>query len=91
VKGLLLKIPGLMLAVLVSVPMDAAACAVCFGNAEDPITKSIAWGILFLLAVIVSVLGGIAGFFIYLARRAAAVNAAGNLPAAELAATAGKV
>jgi hypothetical protein len=47
------------------------------------------WGIFSLLATIVSVLGGVASFFIYLARKSAKAAAAssepsatGNLPAA---------
>jgi hypothetical protein len=34
------------------------------------------WGILSLLGVIVLVLGGVAGFFVYLARRTSALSAA---------------
>ncbi|HXC98867.1 MAG TPA: hypothetical protein VN048_05965 [Verrucomicrobiae bacterium] len=55
---------------------DAAhACAACFGRSDSPLAAAMNWGIFSLMAVVVSVLGGIAGFFIYLARRAAAQNA----------------
>lgn len=56
-------------------PTPAAACAVCFGAPDSAMTKGMAWGILSLLVVIVCVLGGFAAFFVYLARRASAVEA----------------
>jgi len=47
----------------------AAACAACFGQSDSPLASGMNWGIFSLLAVIVPVLGGVAGFFIYLARK----------------------
>ena len=49
----------------------AAACAACFGKSDGKQAESMNWGIFSLLAVVVFVLGGIAAFFIFLARRAA--------------------
>lgn len=45
------------------------ACAACFGKSDSPLAQGMNWGIFSLLAVIVSVLGGIATCFIYLARK----------------------
>jgi hypothetical protein len=43
------------------------------------------WGIFSLLGVVVCVLGGVAGFFIYLARKSAALSAANMAVAASAA------
>ncbi len=54
------------------------ACAACFGQSDSALAQGMNWGILSLLGMIVLVLGGVAGFFIYLARKTAALA-----PAAE--------
>lgn len=60
----------------------ALACAACFGGKSDsPLAEGMNWGIFSLMGVVVCVLGSIAGFFICLARRAAARNAAATAPA----------
>jgi hypothetical protein len=51
------------------VPGSAWACAACFGQDSGPMAQGMNWGILSLLAVIVSVLVSVAGFFVFLARR----------------------
>ena len=56
------------------------ACAACYGQSDAPMAQGMNWGILSLLGIIGLVLGGVAGFFIYLARRAAE-NAVANAPA----------
>lgn len=48
----------------------ATACAACFGKSDSPLAEGMNWGIFALLCVIVPVLGGVAAFFIYLARKA---------------------
>jgi hypothetical protein len=48
------------------------ACAACYGQSDSPMAHGLNGGILSLLIVVVGVLGAIAAFFIYLARRAAA-------------------
>jgi len=60
------------------------ACAACFGQSDSGLARGMNWGIFSLLAVVVSVLGSIAGFSFYLARRSAAFAAAtaGNAMAA---------
>jgi hypothetical protein len=56
---------------------SAWACATCFGRSDSALAQGMNMGILFLLGVILTVLATLAGFFVYLARRAAAVRAAG--------------
>ncbi len=52
-------------------PRELWACAACYGQDSGPMAQGMNWGILSLLAIIVSVLVGVAGFFIYLANRSA--------------------
>ena len=56
------------------------ACAACYGQSDAPMAHGMNWGIMSLLAVIGTVLMGVASFFVYLARRAAAMPA-DDLPA----------
>ena len=57
-------------------PMPSWACAACYGQSSDPLAYGMNWGIFTLMGVIVTVLGSIAGFFVYLIRREAAQNKA---------------
>jgi hypothetical protein len=58
---------------LFSAARPAAACPICFGDPNSPITKSAELGVWFLLAVIVIVEVAFAVFFfVYLRRRARA-------------------
>jgi heme/copper-type cytochrome/quinol oxidase subunit 2 len=81
-----LKHLGLLPVAALALHADAAhACAACFGKSDSPLASAMNWGIFSLMAVVVSVLGGIAGFFVYLARRSAAQNApAPAVPQGEL-------
>lgn len=47
------------------------ACATCFGASDSKLAVAMNWGIMFLLLVITSVLGAIAFFFFFLAKRGA--------------------
>ncbi len=49
----------------------AHACATCFGKTDSKLAEGMNWGILTLLVIIMSVLGAISAFFIFIARRAA--------------------
>jgi heme/copper-type cytochrome/quinol oxidase subunit 2 len=62
-------------AVLVLQPGLLRACAACYGQSDSPMAQGMNWGIMSLLAVIMVVLGCVAAFFVYLAKRAAAVAA----------------
>ncbi len=48
----------------------ASACPACFGKTDSPLADGMNAGIFSLLFVVVLVLGGVAAFFIHLARRA---------------------
>lgn len=50
-------------------PGAAPACSVCFGAKGDPVTEAAGAAILFLLAVVACVLGGIVAFAVRLAAR----------------------
>jgi hypothetical protein len=54
-------------------PNPLWACAACYGQSDSPMAAGMNWGILSLLGMIVVVLGGVAAFFIFLARRSAAL------------------
>ena len=56
-------------------PASLLACAACYGQSDSPMAAGMNWGILSLLAVVAVVLGGVAAFFVYLARRSAALAA----------------
>jgi hypothetical protein len=56
-------------------PGSLWACAACYGQSDSPMAKGMNWGILSLLAMVAMVLGGVAAFFVYLARRSATVAA----------------
>jgi hypothetical protein len=51
------------------VPFNALGCAACFGKSDSAMAQGMNMGIFTLLGVIVTVLLGVAGFFIFLARR----------------------
>lgn len=61
----------LALAVLLAGATDASACAACFGKSDSKLAEGMNAGILTLLAIIGSVLVAIAGFFVFIIRRAA--------------------
>jgi heme/copper-type cytochrome/quinol oxidase subunit 2 len=67
------------------------ACAACYGQSDSAMAAGMNWGIFSLLGMVVVVLGGVAGFFIYLARRSSAlapepaVTSSPNLEATKLA------
>jgi hypothetical protein len=68
-KSILVFILSAALLELSSAP--AWACAACFGQSDSGMARGMNMGIFALLLVITSVLCGIAGFFVYVARRTA--------------------
>ena len=50
-------------------PSPLFACAACYGRSDSPLASGMNWGIFTLMAVIVTVLGAFASFFIYIVRR----------------------
>ena len=57
------------------------ACATCFGRSDSPLAEGMNMGILVLLGVIGVVLVTFASFFVYLARRSAALATTAVAPA----------
>jgi len=55
-------------------PASLWACAACYGQSDSPMAQGMNWGIFSLLAVVILVLGAFAAFFVYLAKRAAAIS-----------------
>lgn len=47
------------------------ACPVCLGNPDDPMTKGVSVGILFMLGLLVMVFASFAGFVFFIAKRKA--------------------
>ena len=70
---------SIVMVALLAQPCSLWACAACYGQSDAPMARAFNWGILSLLGVVVCVLGGFTAFFVYLARRAASMNAAGSL------------
>jgi hypothetical protein len=52
----------------------ASACTACFGKSDSNMAKGMNMGIFALLLVITSVLCGVAGFFVFLAKRNSHLN-----------------
>ena len=75
-RWVLVVLAGLMAAP----PRPALACATCFGKTDSKLAEGMNMGIFSLLVVVVCVLGGIASFFVYLAKRSA-LAAQADLPA----------
>jgi hypothetical protein len=66
---------GALALLLAAHPKTVWACAACYGQSDSPMAQGMNWGILSLLGVVALVLGGLAAFFVYLARKSAAVSA----------------
>ncbi|MFL3666530.1 MAG: hypothetical protein ACJ06V_08105 [Verrucomicrobiota bacterium] len=65
------QIIGLLLFALAMLawPSTLEACAVCFGAPDSPMTKGMRWGIASLIFILIPVLGGVGGFFVFLSKR----------------------
>ena len=68
------KFASIIFIVILWLPNNAQACAVCYGAADDPMVKGMNSAILFLLGAIGSILLGVISLTIYFARRAKRVN-----------------
>jgi heme/copper-type cytochrome/quinol oxidase subunit 2 len=54
---------------------SAFACATCYGASDSPLAQGMNWGIMVLLGFIGAVLVGVSSFFVYIVRRASAMEA----------------
>jgi len=64
------KILALVAVILCSQTVQALACAVCYGAPQSKTTQSMAIAIWFLMAAVMSVLGGVGAFSFHLWRQA---------------------
>ena len=55
---------------LVLAPRAVLACPVCFGQSDSPMASAINLGVILMLGIVVTVLGGFASFIVHLSRRA---------------------
>lgn len=79
-----------VLLLIAEMPKSLFACATCFGASDSKLAEGMNWGIMTLLVIVGAVLASIASFFVFLARRAAAVNAS-HLASETIASTTSKV
>ena len=68
------KFSSIIFMVILWLPTNVQACAVCYGAADDPMVKGMNSAIFFLLGAIGSILLGVIALTIYFARRAKRVN-----------------
>lgn len=54
---------------------SAFACATCYGASDSPLAQGMNWGIMVLLGFIGTVLVAVTGFFVFIVRRASAMEA----------------
>jgi heme/copper-type cytochrome/quinol oxidase subunit 2 len=74
-SGLIRTFFAALIAAAAMQPNLLSACAACFGQSNDKMADGMNWGIFTLLVVVVGVLGGVATFFVCLARKAGTVTA----------------
>ncbi len=74
------RVVALLIVVSLASAPSAMACATCFGESDSPMAQGMNWGIFTLLVVVASVLAAIAGFFAFIARRAAQGNSSLSSP-----------
>jgi hypothetical protein len=58
-----------VLTVMALHPAVLRACSVCYGDPDSSMSKGLGWGIAVLLGFVVTVLGGITTFFVYISKK----------------------
>jgi len=61
--------------IALSAAPSAVACATCYGASDSPLAQGMNWGIMVLLGFIGAVLVAVTSFFVYIVRRASAMEA----------------
>lgn len=77
-------LPLVAAALFIGQAPSVLACTACFGQSNDRLAQGMNMGIFALLLVIGCVLGGVASFFVFVARRSAAETPAEPAPAEPL-------
>jgi hypothetical protein len=67
------RLAAIAFGLLLAAPLPTMACAACFGRSDSRLAVGMNWGILSLLVVIATMLGLIASFFVFIARRASSL------------------
>lgn len=67
------RLAAIAFGLLLAAPLPTMACAACFGRSDSRMAVGMNWGILSLLVVIATMLGLVASFFVFIARRAASM------------------
>jgi hypothetical protein len=65
------RLTAIAFGLLLASPLPTMACAACFGRSDSRLAVGMNWGIFSLLVVIATMMGLIASFFVFIARRAA--------------------
>ena len=65
------RLAAIAIGLLAAAPLRPLACAACFGRSDSAMAVGMNWGIFSLLVVIATMLGLIASFFVFIARRGA--------------------
>jgi hypothetical protein len=63
---------GALATIVAMLPNSLHACATCYGQSDSPLASGVTWGILSLLVVVMTVVGSIVSFFVYINKKAAA-------------------
>jgi heme/copper-type cytochrome/quinol oxidase subunit 2 len=61
--------------IAMTIAPSAFACATCYGASDSPLAQGMNWGIMVLLGFIGVVLVAVSSFFVYIVRRASAMEA----------------
>ena len=69
------RLAAIVFGLLLAAPLPTMACAACFGRSDSRLAVGMNWGIVSLLVVIATMLGLIASFFVFIARRASSLPA----------------
>ena len=75
------KIMAVVVMGVLNCPAPVLACAACYGKSDSALAEGMNWGVFTLLIVVAGVLGSVASFFVYLAKRSAALGSASGQPA----------
>jgi len=70
---MLQKILAALILIVLSL-QPAAACSVCYGEPDSPMSRGLTWAIFALCAVVGAVLSGVTMFFVHVGRRSAAMS-----------------
>lgn len=54
---------------LLSQPLAARACAICYGEPDSPASQGLTWAIVALGGIVLVVLGGVVAFFVQASRK----------------------